>query len=207
MAESNQSLRALGLICSLKPSPAESSSALIVEHVFENLRAQGAQCEAVRCVDYNIAPGTEADMGDSDQWPQIRQKVLDADILLLSTPTWVGHASSVAQRVLERLDAELSNKDDQGRPALGPKVAIVAVVGDEDGAHKITADLFQSLNDVGFTIPSQGSTYWNGPAMNSTDYKELDEVPEATASTNATVARNAVHLASVLRHAHYPPYE
>jgi multimeric flavodoxin WrbA len=207
MAESNQHLRALGLICSLKPSPAESSSALIVDHVFETLRAPGAQCEAVRCVDYNIAPGVEADMGDSDQWPQIRQKVLDADILLLSTPTWVGHASSVAQRVLERLDAELSNKDDQGRPALAGKVAIVAVVGNEDGAHKIVADMFQSLNDVGYTIPSQGSTYWNGPAMQTTDYKELDEVPEAVAATNATVARNAVHLARVLRHAQYPPYE
>lgn len=207
MAESTEPLRALGLICSLKPSPAESSSALIVEHVFANLRAQGAQCEAVRCVDYNIAPGVEADMGDSDQWPQIRQKILDADILVLSTPTWVGHASSVAQRVLERLDAELSNKDERGRPAMAGKVAIVAVVGNEDGAHKITADLFQSLNDIGYTIPSQGSTYWNGPAMGSTDYKDLDEVPEATASTNATVARNAAHLSRALRQAEYPPYE
>lgn len=129
MAERTEPLRVPGLICSLTPSPAESSSALMVEHVVDNLRAQGAQCEALRCVDYNIAPGVEADMGDSDQWPQIRQKILDADMLVLSTPTWVGHASSVAQRVLERLD--------------------------------------------------------------------LDEVPEATASTHATVARNA----------EYPPYE
>jgi multimeric flavodoxin WrbA len=205
MAESNQPLRALGLICSLKPSPADSSSALIAEHVFEQLREHGVECEAVRCVDHDIAPGVEADMGDGDQWPQIRQKVLDADILLLSTPTWVGHASSVAQRVLERLDAELSNTDEQGRPALAGKVAVAAVVGNEDGAHKIAADLFQSLNDVGYTIPAQGHTYWNGPAMGSTDYQDLDEVPEATASTNATVARNAAHLARVLRSSQYPP--
>jgi len=87
------------------------------------------------------------------------------------------------------------------------KVATVAVVGNEDGAHKIVADMFQALNDIGYTIPAQGSTYWNGPAMNSTDYKELDEVPKATASTNAMVARNAAHLARVLRHSQYPPVE
>jgi multimeric flavodoxin WrbA len=133
-------LRAVALICSLKPSPAPSSSALIAEHLFVHLREVGVECDAVRCVDYNIAPGVEADMGDSDQWPQIRRKVVDADILVIATPTWMGHMSSVAQRALERLDAELSNTDDSGKPAIAGKVAIAAVVGNEDGAHKIVAD-------------------------------------------------------------------
>lgn len=207
MPENGASLRALGLICTLTPSPAESSSALIAEHVFETLRKNGAECEAVRCVDFNIAPGVETDMGDSDQWPQIREKVLAADNLLISTPTWLGHPSSVTQRVLERLDAELSNKDDQGRPGMAGKVAIVSVVGNEDGAHKVVADVFQALNDVGYSIPAQGSTYWNGPAMETGDYKDLDEVPEQVASTTAAVARNAAHLARVLQQSQYLPYE
>jgi multimeric flavodoxin WrbA len=142
-------LRALALVCSLKPSPAPSSSELIAEHVFATLRDEGVACAAVRCVDYAIAPGVESDMGDGDQWPQIRSQVPESDILLISTPVWLGHPSSVAQRVLERLDAELSNSDEQGRPALAGKVAIVSVVGNEDGAHKTVADVFQALNDVG----------------------------------------------------------
>jgi multimeric flavodoxin WrbA len=207
MPNDGQSLRALGLICSLKPSPAPSSSQLIADHVFQTLRGQGVECESLRCVDFTIAPGVEADMGDGDQWPQIRDKVLAADILLISTPVWLGHPSSVTQRVLERLDAELSNKDDQGRPAMAGKVAIVSVVGNEDGAHKVVADLFQAVNDVGFSIPAQGCTYWNGAAMESTDYKDLDEVPEAVASATAAAARNAAHLAQVLRQSQYQPYE
>jgi multimeric flavodoxin WrbA len=194
-------------VCSLKPTPASSSSELIAEHVFATLRGLSVECEAVRAVDFNIAPGVEADMGDSDQWPGIRRKVLDADILLISTPTWMGHASSVTQRVLERLDAELSNKDDDGRPVMVGKVAIVSVVGNEDGAHKIVADLFQALNDVGYTIPAQGCTYWNGEAMQTTNYNDLDEVPEAVASVTATAARNAVHLVRRLRESNYPAYE
>ncbi len=146
-------------------------------------------------------------MGDGDQWPQLREKVLAADILLISTPVWLGHPSSITQRVLERLDAELSNNDEQGRPEMAGKVAVVSVVGNEDGAHKVIADVFQGLNDIGYSIPSQGGTYWNGAAMESTDYQDLDEVPKAVASTTAAVARNAAHLARVLRQAQYPPYE
>jgi multimeric flavodoxin WrbA len=199
-------LRAVALICSLKPTPASSSSALIAEHLFVHLREAGVECDAVRCVDYNIAPGVEADMGDSDQWPRIRDKVVDADILVIATPTWMGHMSSVAQRALERLDAELSNTDDSGKPAIAGKVAIAAVVGNEDGAHKIVADLFQALNDVGYSIPAQGCTYWNGAAMESTDYNDLDAVPEAVASATRAAARNAAHLARVLQRNDYPSY-
>lgn len=112
--------------------------------------------------------------------------------------------TSVAQRVLERLDAELSETDDEGRLLTYGKVAIVAVVGNEDGAHKVTADLYQALSDVGFTVPAQGGVYWNGEAMTGTDYKDLEKVPEAVASQQQTGAANAVHLATVLRENRYP---
>jgi multimeric flavodoxin WrbA len=151
-----------------------------------------------------VKPGTEVDMGEGDEWPAIREQMMAADILIVSTPTWVGHMSSVAQRVLERLDGELSETDDSGRPLVTGKVAVVSVVGNEDGAHKIVADLFQGLDDIGFTIPSQGSTYWNDQAMGGTDYMDLDETPEAVASTTATLAENAAHLARALRALPYP---
>ncbi|MGA5462473.1 flavodoxin family protein [Mycobacterium sp. NPDC050041] len=205
-SSANKPLRALGLVCTLKPSPDESSSSVITEQVFKHLRDGGAECESLRVVDYAVAPGTEADMGDGDQWPTILEKIVAADILVVSTPTWVGHMSSVAQRVLERLDAELSETDDAGRPRQVGKVALATVVGNEDGAHKIVADLFQALNDIGYTIPAQGCTYWNDQAMGGTDYKDLDETPEAVESTTASAARNALHLAKMLRDNPYPPY-
>lgn len=201
---SNTPLRALALVCSLKPSPAPSSSQLLAEQVLEQLSGHGVEGTVVRVVDHNVLPGVEADMGEGDAWPGIREQILDADILVFATPTWLGHMSSVAQRVLERLDAELSVTDDEGRPHLTGKVAVVAVVGNEDGAHKIIADSFQALNDVGFSIPAQAGTYWNGEAMLPGDYNDLDETPEAVASTNATAASNAAHLARAMRTQVYP---
>lgn len=197
-------LRALSLVCSLKHGSERSSTKLLSDQLTTQLHEEGVHCESVRCVDYDIRPGVERDMGDGDQWPQLCDKVLGADILILGTPTWLGHMSSVAQRVLERLNAELSATDEEGRPLFSGKVAIAAVVGNEDGAHKITADLFQALNDIGFSVPSQGCTYWNGEAMHTTDYVELSETPEAVRAATASAAQNAVHLARLLREYRYP---
>ncbi|MEU3273111.1 NAD(P)H-dependent oxidoreductase [Saccharomonospora sp. NPDC006951] len=196
--------RALALVCSLKPSPSPSSSDVMARQVLEELAGHGYETESVRVADYDVRPGVEADMGDGDQWPWLRRKLYDADVLVFATPTWVGHMSSIAQRVLERLDAELSETDEQHRPALYGKVAVVAVVGNEDGAHKIIADAFQGLNDMGYTVAAQGGTYWNAEAMNPREYRELDSTPEAVASTTRSLAANAAHVASLLRQRNYP---
>jgi multimeric flavodoxin WrbA len=198
-------LTAVALVCTLRPSPARSSSDLIARQVLEALGTHGVTGETIRVVDHDVRPGVEPDMGDGDAWPAIRERVAAADILVIATPTWMGQHTSVCQRVLERLDAELSQTDDSGRLTTLGKVALAAVVGNEDGAHHICGILFQALNDVGFTIPAQGVTYWNGEAMRGTDYQDLDETPEGTAATTKAAAANAVHAARLLRGDNYPP--
>lgn len=199
----DEQLSALLINCTLKPSPASSSTDALGRQVLDALAAHGVTGSTIRAVDHDIRPGVEADMGDDDEWPSLRQQVLDADILVFATPTWLGQHSSVAQRVLERLDAELSETDDQGRPVLFDKVALAVIVGNEDGAHHIAAILFQALNDVGFTVPAQGSVYWNGEAMQTTDYRDLPETPEKVAQSLSTAASNAVHLARMLKREGY----
>src|SRR3954454_7647810 len=192
-------LTALALTCSLKPSPEPSSTDKLAGQVLDALAEQGVTGELVRVRDHSVTPGVLVDMGEGDEWPAIREKLLAADILVFATPTWVGHMTSVAQGVLERLDGELSETDDSGRPLIAGKVPVVPVVGNEDGAHHISADAFQALVDVGFTIPAQGVTYWNGEAMSGVDYLELEETPEPVAQATTTLAENAAHLARLLK--------
>ncbi len=40
--------------------------------------------------------------------------------------------------------------------------------------------------------------------MGSTDYKDVDDPSEKIAKTNAMLARNAVHLAGLLKQSGYP---
>jgi multimeric flavodoxin WrbA len=200
-------LTALALNCTLRPSPAESSSALLGQQVLDALTEHDVTGSMVRVVDHDVMPGVELDMGQGDAWPKIREQLMAADILVLATPTWMGQQSSVCQRVFERLDAELSETDDKGRLLTFGKVAVVAVVGNEDGAHHITAVAMQCLNDVGFSVPAQGGVYWNGEAMHATDYKDLASTPEKVASATSTLAANAAHLARLLKSAEYPSTE
>ncbi|MEK0363436.1 MULTISPECIES: flavodoxin family protein [unclassified Pseudomonas] len=199
-------LSALSINCTLKASPNTSSCSLLLSQAERELEKLGVSCEQLRAVDFNIKPGVTSDEGPGDDWPMIREKILAADILLLGTPIWLGHPSSICQRVLERLDAFLSETDDQQRMVSYGRVACVAVVGNEDGAHHVVAELYQGLNDVGFSIPANGCTYWVGEAMGSTDYKDAGP-REKTANTNAMLARNAVHLAKLLKQSGYPGAE
>lgn len=196
----------LAFNCTLTASPGDSSTEVLARQTLDALSNAGVQGNIIRAVDHDIRPGVERNMGDGDAWPAIFDRVRAADIILIATPTWLGHMSSVAQRVLERLDAEITRTDEQGRPIMLGKVGMCAVVANEDGAHKIIADVFGALNDIGFTIPAQGRTYWNDEAMGGRDYKDLDSAPTAVIDATSAAARNAAHLARVLSANHFPPY-
>jgi multimeric flavodoxin WrbA len=198
------SLSCLVLNCTLKRSPDESSSELLGSQVLSALGDHGVSGEMIRVVDHDVRFGVTTDEGDGDEWPQLRERMLAADILVLVTPIWLGQPSAVCKMVLERLDAELGETDDDGRMPTYDKVAGIGVVGNEDGAHHVTAELCQALNDVGFTIPAGAATYWVGEAMQGVDYKDKEPTPEATAGTTKTLARNVAHLAGLLAASPYP---
>ncbi|MFF4324576.1 flavodoxin family protein [Streptomyces sp. NPDC001568] len=203
-ATENTPLRAVALVCTLSPSPAASSSELLAQQTLDALAEHGVTGKTIRIADHDVKTGVATDLGDDDAWPDIRETILGTDILILATPIWLGHPSSICQRVMERLNAEISETDDEGRMLTYGKVAAVCVVGNEDGAHKVSADLFQGLNDVGFTLAPNAVTYWVGEAMQGTDYQDLDKTPEKTAATTKTLAANTAHLARRLKRNVYP---
>lgn len=199
-----ETLRALVLVCTLKPSPAASSASRLGSEVLDALKEHGVVGEVIRVVDHDVRFGVTTDEGSGDEWPAIRAKVLSADILVIATPIWMGQPASVCKVVLERLDAELGETDDRGRLLMFDKVAAVAVVGNEDGAHHVTAEVLQALNDVGFTAAANGSTYWVGEAMQAVDYQDLEQKPDKTKQTTKTAAANTAHLARLLKAQPYP---
>jgi multimeric flavodoxin WrbA len=192
-------VRALVLNCTLKPSPAESNTEALARVVIEALEKEGVTTELVRVADYDVRPGVSSDEGDGDQWPRLRTKVLQSEILVMASPTWLGQPSSVAKRVLERMDAMLSETDDQDRPVAYNRVAGVVVTGNEDGAHHVISEIAGALVDIGFTIPGQAWTYWNkGPGPGSS-YTETDEGHDWSASTGLAAAGNLVAVARALQ--------
>ncbi len=199
-------ITAIAINCSLKPSAGESSSTDVMIGVLEAAFAKHdvILSETLRIRDYRVVPGVTSDEGEGDEWPALRDKILSHDILIFGGPIWMGQLNSLGKRVLERMDAFLSETDDQGRMPSYGKVAVMAVVGNEDGAHASSAQAFQALNDVGWTIPAVANCYWVGEAMGSTDLKDLDEIPDKVRKTAGMVASNAAHLAGLLKGSPFP---
>jgi multimeric flavodoxin WrbA len=197
-------LSVLALNCTLKSSPAPSSTDKLLGELLDAFREYDAKGEIVRVADLNIKPGVSSDEGPGDNWPALRKKVLACDILVIGSPIWLGQPSSVAKRVLERMDAFLDERDDMQRMPSYGKVGLTAVVGNEDGAHHVAAEVCQALAEVGFTIPTGGVTYWVGEAMSSTNYIDLKTTPKAVASWTPVLASNAAHLAKLLKQSQYP---
>lgn len=199
-------LTALALNCTLKTDPAAPSSTDAMIRLLGNAFAdrQVEIVETVRVATLNILPGVSSDEGDGDDWPMLREKILAADIVIFGGPIWLGQIGSVMKRVLERMDAFLSETDDAGRMPSYGKVAVAAIVGNEDGAHFSAAQLFQALNDVGWTIPAVAACYWVGEAMGSKEFGDMEQPPEVIVNTARMVAGNACHLSRLLQATPYP---
>lgn len=199
-------LRAIAINCSLKRSGGEDSSTdRMIGLLVSELKKRDVEFGGtIRIADHDVKPGVTSDEGDGDDWPEIRRRILAADILIFGTPVWLGQASSLARRVCERMDAFLSETDDAGRMPSYSKVAMLAVVGNEDGAHWVSSQLYQSLSDTGWTIPAAAICYWVGEAMGKTDFKELPQIPDKVASTAGMAASNAAHVAALLQERPYP---
>lgn len=199
-------LSAIALNCSLKKSGGEQSSTdamiAVLAEVFTEHEVR--LTDTLRIADYNVVPGVTSDEGKGDDWPTLRKTILLHDILIFGGPVWMGQVSSVGKRVLERMDAFLSETDEAGRMPSYGKVAVAAIVGNEDGAHASSAQLFQALNDVGWTIPAVAACYWVGEAMGSTNFVDLKHTPKKVTETAAMVAANAAHLAKLLKAEPYP---
>lgn len=199
-------LKAIAINCTLKRSGGEESSTdKMIRLISGELGKHGVElAETIRIADHDIKPGVSSDEGEGDGWPGVRKRILECDILIFGTPIWLGQPSSVAKRVVERMDAFLSETDERGRmPSFG-KIAVVGIVGNEDGAHHVTAELLQALNDTGWTIPAQGACYWVGEAMHKKDFKDLPKVPDIVQGLAAILAANAAHLANLLKERAYP---
>jgi multimeric flavodoxin WrbA len=202
-------LSAVAINCSLKGSAGEKSSTdEMIGLLVSELKKNHVQFrETIRIADHDVKPGVTSDEGEGDAWPELRRRILAADILVFGTPIWLGQMSSLAKRVVERMDAFLSETDEKGRmPSFG-KVVLVAVVGNEDGAHNVSAQLYQALADTGWTVPPSATCYWVGEAMGDVDFRDLPEIPETVSRTAAMAAGNAAHLAALLKERAYPGAE
>jgi multimeric flavodoxin WrbA len=145
-------MKALVLNWTLKPSPAASHTEALAQEVVTELENLGVETKIVRVADHHIITGIKSDLGEGDDWPAILKELLDSEILIMATPTWMGTMSSMVLKVLERINGLYPARDAQNRPVTFNKVAGFCSGRGEDGARHVVSEIAGALMDVGFTI-------------------------------------------------------
>jgi len=198
-------MKALVLNCTLKPSPQESNTEALANIVIKELEHLGVKTSYIRIADRNVMTGIKsASQGDGDGWPAILEELLASEILILASPTWVGTLSSVAMKVLERINGLYSAVNEHGQPVTFNKVAGFVVTGEEDGARHVVTEMASALMDVGFTIAPQSYTYWNNGPGPGKSYLKSDFRKDWSAETGKTAAANIVAVAKALKNTPIP---
>jgi multimeric flavodoxin WrbA len=195
------SIKALILNCSLKDSTQQSNTRALINEIVKIFDENKAETEVLRMADYNIGFGiTQEAVNYKDQWPEIFEKVKQADILLLGSPIWLGEQSSLATLVVERLYGESSITNEKGQYIYYNKVGGAVVTGNEDGAKNVSSYLIYALSHIGFTIPPNVDTYRVGEAGPGPSFIEANgKENDFTMQHAKTTAYNLLHFTRLLK--------
>ncbi len=200
------SLRAMFINCTLKPAPEVSNTQRLMDNAITIMRSNGVAIDEVRAVDHEIPPGVQMDMTEHgyarDDWPAIQRRVLDADILVLGTPIWLGDKSSVSTRVIERLYGYSGELNEQGQWIYYGRVGGVVVTGNEDGIKHVAMNLLYSLQHLGYVIPPQADCGWIGEAGPGPSYADPGSggpENEFTRRNTTFMAWNLMHMAAMIK--------
>jgi len=223
MKENNfDHLKAVFVNCTLKKSPTKSHTADLMSVSKKIMESEGVAVELIRLVDHEIPAGVQPDMTeegfDKDDWPEIYEKIFDADILIIGTPIWLGERSSVASRLIERLYAMSAYQNDKGQYVYYGKAGGCIITGNEDGVKHCSMGILYSLQHLGYSIPPQADAGWigkvgPGPSYGDTEWNGEKKDPpvgydsEFTNRNTTFMTYNLMHLAKMLKdQGGYPAY-
>lgn len=199
-------LKALFINCTLKKSPEKSHTQGLVDISKAIMEANGIKVDEFRAVDHDIAFGVYPDMKEhgwaKDDWPELYEKVKDADILVLACSIWLGEKTSVCTQIIERLYANSHILNKEGQYAYYGKTGGCLITGNEDGVKHCAMNILYSLQHLGYVIPPQADAGWIGEAGPGPSY--LDEGsggPENDFTNRNTtfMTWNLMHLARMLK--------
>lgn len=199
-------LKALYVNCTLKRSPRTSHTAGLMDVSRQIMEANGVTVETIRAVDHDIAPGVYPDMRDHgmdvDAWPDMFEKVMAADILVIGTPIWLGEKSSICSRLIERLYGNSGQVNDRGQYVYYGRVGGCIVTGNEDGIKHCSMSVLYALQHIGYIVPPQADAGWIGEAGPGPSYLDPDSGGpgnEFTQRNTTFMAWNLMHVARMLR--------
>jgi len=215
-------LKAMYINCTLKKSPDTSHTGTLMDVSKNIMKKEKVSVDEIRLIDHEVASGIYPDMTEHgwevDEWPELFERIIGSDILIVGTPIWLGEKSSIAQKLIERLYAMSAKTNDKEQYLFYGKVGGCMITGNEDGVKHCAMGILYSLQHVGYSIPPQADCGWigevgPGASYGDTEWKGEKISPPVGFGSNFTnknltfMTYNLLHLASMLKKQNgYPNY-
>lgn len=207
-------LKAVYINCTLKKAPRKSHTHGLMKVSQNIMEKEGVSVDYLRLVEYDIPVGVYPDMtehgAEKDDWPSIYKRVMDADILIIGTPIWLGEKSSIATKLIERLYGMSGFQNNKGQYIYYGKVGGCIITGNEDGVKHCAMGMLYAMQHLGYSIPPQADSGWIGEVGPGPSY--LDEAANAkdndfTNRNTTFMTYNLLHMANMLKANNgYPQY-
>ena len=199
-------LRAVFVNGSIKKDKTGSHTQYLIDKAAGIMEYEGVTVDHIYALDYPIAFGMVKDGADNgqpdDAWPGLQKRILDADILVLATPIWLGAISSVTSLVIERLYAYSGDRNEKGQYVYYGRVGGCMITGNEDGMKHCARDILFCLQHIGYMIPPQADCGWVGEAGPGQSYGDpIKGTDTRTGFDNDFTNRNVTFMAWNLMHA------
>ena len=206
MSHDFSDLTAMYVNCTLKKSPRKSHTQGLMDVSKNIMIKEGVNVDNIRFVDHDVAPGVYPDMTeygwDTDEWPELFERIYAADILVIGTPIWLGERSSEATKLIERLYAMSGKLNDKGQYLYYGKAGGCIITGNEDGVKHCSMSILYSLQHLGYTVPPQADAGWIGEVGPGPSYLDEESGAKDNDFTNRNttfMAYNLMHLAKMLK--------
>lgn len=207
-------LTAVYINCTLKKSPRTSNTQGLIDVSQGIMKREGVKVKNIRFVDYDVAFGVQPDMTEEgiekDEWPELFKEIIEADILIIGTPIWLGEKSSVCSLLIERLYSMGNKKNDKGQFIYYGKVGGCIITGNEDGVKHCSMNILYSLQHIGYSIPPNADCGWIGEVGPGPSYLDEEANADENDFTNRTttfMTYNVLNLARILKeNKGYPSY-
>jgi multimeric flavodoxin WrbA len=171
-------LKAIYFNCTLTKSPEKSHTELLAQASIDIMDKQGVHTELVRLIDHDVPQGIYPNMTEHgyeiDEWPELYEKVKQADILVIAGPIWLGDNSSETKKLIERLYGDSKDQNDKGQYLFYGKTAGCLIDGNEDGVKHCAMNILYSLQHLGYTIPPMADAGWIGEIGPGPSYGDDD---------------------------------
>jgi len=174
-------LKLLGITTSSRGR--QSNSFYLMNQAFEKLQDDDIEKEIIVASELNLVtcqhhysvnarmcvhPCLITATDQTDEMKRIYDGILNADMVIFSTPIYWGSHSQLMQLIIERLNSLENSNSVHKKVLVKNKVGGMMIVGHEDGYQHVAGSLMNFLTELGMIFPPQAYAAWVGESNEDT---------------------------------------